>query len=159
MTRKIALLILLAALLTVSPAMAGTEKLSSGLKVWYPDKWEKVYETDRLMVRSPDGAAIATFIIFKADDLAEAEGKMTAELMRIFGNTIKVTTDPSPAEINKLDGVLTDGTGYVAGAYTIWVSRVVVYKGKALMVLGCVATSRFSVYNKDIGKIISGVKT
>ena len=159
MVKKISILILSAALLIAPSGMAETEKLSFGLKIWYPDGWQKVYEADRLITRSADGAAIATFIIFKADNLAEAGNKMTAELVRIFGNTIKVVTKPSPAKINKINGIIIDGTGAVAGAYAIWVARVVVYKGKALMVLGCVESSRFSLYNDEIGKIISGVKT
>ena len=150
-------LIAIAIILPCAFANAETETLSFGLKIWYPDTWQKVYEADRLLVRSPDGSAIAMFCVLKAEDAAKAQMMMNMELARIFYN-IEIVTQPMSSKINNLDGIVLDGTGIVGGIYVIWVARMVIYKKKALLVLGCSEPAQFTVNSDTIRKIVESIK-
>ena len=57
-TKNIISIILLAMVLSTSCAYAKTDKLSFGLKIWYPDDWQKDYSSNRLIIRSPDTTAL-----------------------------------------------------------------------------------------------------
>lgn len=152
------LLITLLILVLFAPyAGSETEKLPFGLKIWYPDGWQKAYEPSRLIARSPDGSCLVMFIVFETGDQVLARNMMIAELTRIF-NGIKVVTEPMPAKINKLESIVLDGTGTVGGVYVMWVARLIVHNKKALMVLGCVESSKFTANNDIISKVIQGVK-
>ncbi|MDD5496193.1 MAG: hypothetical protein PHP46_03720 [Candidatus Omnitrophica bacterium] len=138
-------------------ACAKTESLSFGLKIWYPDEWQCQSEPTRMIVRSPDGAAIAMFYVLETGDIMKAQDMMGQELSRIF-TTINVLTQPTPSSINKLEGIILDGTGIIDKVFVFWVGRLVVYKGKALMVLGCAESTQFSASSDTIRKIIESIK-
>lgn len=145
-------------ILSAPLAESKSEKLSLGLKVWYPDNWQKVHSADRLITRSPDGSTVVMFTILEADNIESAQEKMLQELRRVFGENIKVITQPTPARVNKLDGVIMDGLGMIGEVYVMWIARTAVYKNKALMVLGCVESSNFSLNGDIVRKIIQSVK-
>ncbi len=149
----------LSVIILVTPlAESRSEKLPLGLRVWYPDNWQKVYGPDRLITRSPDGSTVVMFTILEAGNVESAQEKMSQELARVFGSNIKVITQPPQARINRLDGVIMDGLGMISEVYVIWIARAAVYKDKALMVLGCVESSKFSSNSDSVRKIIQSVK-
>lgn len=155
---RIASLALSVIILSTPLAESGSEKLSLGLRIWYPDNWQKVYSPDRLITRSPDGSTVIMFTILGAGNIESAQEKMLQELARVFGSNIKVITQPTQARINKLDGVIMDGLGMIGEVYVIWIARTSVYNDKALMVLGCVESSKFSLNSDIVRKIIQSVK-
>lgn len=155
---RIASLALSIIILSTPLAESRSEKLSLGLRIWYPDNWQKVYNPDRLITRSPDGSTVVMFTILKADNIESTQEKMLQELTRVFGSNIKVITQPTQARINKLDGVIMDGIGMIGEVYVMWIARVSVYKDNALMVLGCVESSKFSLNGDIVRKIIQSVK-
>jgi len=150
-------LVLLAMALTVQPAGSESQTLPFGLKIWYPDNWHKASGPDRFIVRSPDGSIMATFVVFEAGDTATAQKMAYEELSRIFDRWT-VVTEPANVKINKLDGIVLDGTGVIGMVSVMWLARTVVYNKKALMTLGCVETSHFSAGSDTVRKIVSSVK-
>ena len=155
---RIVALALSAIILSTPLAESRSEKLSLGLRVWYPDNWQKVYGPDRLVTRSPDGSTVVMFTILEAGNIESAQEKMLRELSRVLGSNVKVITQPTQARINKLDGVIMDGLGMISEVYVMWIARTAVYKDKALMVLGCVESSKFSLNSDIVRKIIQSVK-
>ena len=155
---KIAALALSIIILSAPLAESRSEKLSLGLRIWYPDNWQKVYCPDRLITRSPDGSTVVMFAILGADNIESAQEKMLQELARVFGSNIKVITQPTQARINKMEGVIMDGLGMIGEVYVLWIARTALYKDKALIVLGCVESSKFSLNSDIVRKIIQSVK-
>lgn len=151
------LILLIAVIFTALNASAETEKLSFGIKIWYPDHWQKVYEADKLIVRSPNGAALAMFTVFDVDNLSAAQQMMNAYMTKIFTN-INMITQPTLVKINGMDSVIADGTGMINNVYTIWVGRLVIHNRKVLMVLGCIESLQFEANKDMIGKILQEIK-
>ena len=155
---KIVVLALSVIILSTPLAECRSEKLPLGLRIWYPDNWQKVYGPDRLITRSPDGSTVVMFTILRADSIESAQEKILQELSRVFGSNIKVITQPTQARINKLEGVIMDGLGMIGEVYVLWIARTALYKDKTLMVLGCVESSKFSLNSDIVRKIIQSVK-
>lgn len=157
--KKIILIIMSLALVSLVLSGETFTHQTAGLSIWFPDNWKVTTEEGLLEAEAPDQDAYGQLLVLENVASMEEAVKIYAEELDKVIKDVEITTDAEEVELNGLNFFITDGIGTVSGVKMQVGIALILTPKKNIVMMVTINTLESNVkYEKDFKQIVNSIK-